>query len=93
MKKDSMKKAKRTNQTDLRPGYKKEDFPKGFVRGKYAARLAAESNIVRLDPEIHAAFPTSKAVNEALAGLLRVAQSARLTKRSSESTKPRPAER
>jgi hypothetical protein len=93
MKKDSMKKAKRTKATDLRSGYKKDDFPKGFVRGKYAARVTVESNIVRLDPEIHAAFPTSKAVNEALAGLLRVAQSARQTKRSSGNAKARPAER
>jgi hypothetical protein len=38
--------------------------------------------MVRLDPEIHAAFPTSEAVNEALAGLLRVAKTARLSKRS-----------
>jgi hypothetical protein len=88
-----MKKAKRTKGSDLRSGYKKEDFPKGFVRGKYAARFAAESNIVRLDPEIHAAFPTSKAVNEALAGLLRVAQSAQLAKRSSGSAKARSAVR
>lgn len=78
-----MKKAKRTKQDDLRASYSREDFPKGFVRGKYAARFAAGSNIVRLDPEIHAAFPTSEAVNEALGGLLRVAKSARLTKRSS----------
>lgn len=78
-----MKKAKRTKQDDLRASYSREDFPKGFVRGKYAARFGAGSNIVRLDPEIHAAFPTSEAVNEALGGLLRVAKSARLTKRSS----------
>jgi hypothetical protein len=39
--------------------------------------------MVRLDPEIHAAFPTSEAVNEALAGLLRLAKTAHLSKRSS----------
>lgn len=38
--------------------------------------------MVRLDPEIHAAFPTSEAVNEALGALLRVAKAARLAKRS-----------
>lgn len=53
------------------------------MRGKYAARFAKESHMVRLDPEIHAAFPTSEAVNEALAGLLRLAKAARLSKRSS----------
>jgi hypothetical protein len=76
-----MKKAKRNKSDDLRRGYSVEDFPKGFTRGKYAARFAKESNIVRLDPEIHAAFPTSEAVNEALGGLLRVAKTARLAKR------------
>lgn len=82
-----MKKAKRTKPDDLRPGYSVEDFPKGFTRGKYAARFAKESNMVRLDPEIHAAFPTSAAVNEALGSLLRVAKAARLAKRSTRPAK------
>lgn len=82
-----MKKAKRRRSDDLRPSYRREDFPKGFVRGKYAARFAKQSNakqsnMVRLDPEIQAAFPTSEAVNEALAGLLRLARTARLSKRA-----------
>lgn len=88
-----MKKAKKTSQDDLRASYTRADFPKGFVRGKYASRFAAGSNIVRLDPELHAAFPTSEAVNEALAGILRVAKNARLTKRSSGRSKTRTAER
>jgi hypothetical protein len=88
-----MKQAKRKKSDELRSSYSREDFPKGFSRGKYAARIAKESNIVRLDPEIHAAFPTSEAVNEALAGLLRVAKTARLTKRSSGRSKTRAAER
>ena len=46
-----MKKAKPSRTDELGPGYKRSDFPKGFVRGKYAARFAAGSNIVRLDPE------------------------------------------
>jgi len=82
-----MKKAKRTKTDTLRANYATEDFPKGFTRGKYAARFTKESNIVRLDPEIHAAFPTSEAVNEALGGLLRVAKTARLTKRSTRPAK------
>ena len=88
-----MKKAKRTRSDDLRPSYAVEDFPKVFTRGKYASRLAKESNIVRLDPEIHAAFPTSAAVNEALGGLLRVAKSARLTKRSTRPAKTQARQR
>ena len=82
-----MKKAKRTKSTEIRAGYQRDDFPKGLVRGKYAARFAKDSNIVRLDPEIHHAFPTSEAVNEALGGLLRVAKAARLTKRSTRPVK------
>lgn len=41
--KDSMKKAKQTKSDDLRPGYNREDFPKDFVRGKYASRFPKES--------------------------------------------------
>lgn len=85
-----MKMAKRAKANGLRRSYKRKDFPKGFVRGKYASRVAAGSNIVRLDPEIHAAFPTSEAVNEALGGLLRLAKTARLPKKStSRSTSSR----
>jgi hypothetical protein len=68
---------------DLRRSYKRSDFPAGFTRGRYAARLAAGSNVVVLNPENAAAFPTSEAVNEALGGLLRVAKSVRLTSQSS----------
>lgn len=55
-----MKEAKRTKSDDLRPSYSVEDFPTGLTRDKYAARFAKESNMVRLDPEIHAAFPKAK---------------------------------
>ena len=41
------------------------DFERG-VRGKYAARYAAGTNLVRLDPDVAAEFPTSEEVNEAL---------------------------
>ena len=77
-----MKKAKTAHKDELRPEYKRSDFPGGFVRGKYAARLAAGSNVAVLRPEIAAAFPNSDAVNEALSGLLRVAKSARVKTRS-----------
>ncbi len=56
------------------------------AKGLYAAGVidkvtAAEFNIVRLDPEIADAFPTSEAVNEALGVLLRAAKNARRSKR------------
>ena len=54
------------------------------VRGKYFKRMAESSNVVVLRPEISKAFPTSRAVNEALAGLLALTQQTnRLTSRKS----------
>jgi len=50
------------------------DFSKG-ERGKYADRYRAGTNIVRLDPEISEAFPTSESVNAALKQLPREAES------------------
>ena len=71
-----MKKGKLSKSGALRASYELTDFPKSFTRGKYAARFASESNIARLDPEIYAAFPTSKTVNDALGALLRIAKMA-----------------
>jgi hypothetical protein len=64
-----MNKATREEDDDLRPEY---DFAsmKGGVRGKYVARLRKGSNLVLLDPEVAAAFPSAEAVNEALRGVL-----------------------
>ena len=41
------------------------DFTKG-VRGKYAARFAAGSNIAVIDKDLTTLFPNSKAVNQTL---------------------------
>lgn len=59
---------------DLRDEYD-ETLLKNGIRGKYVQRLAAGSNIVRLDPDVAAAFPNEEAVNEALRLLLQVARS------------------
>jgi len=75
-----MKKGKRSNGKEMRREYKRSDFPKGLVRGKYAARVRAGSNVVRLDPDIASAFPTSEAVNEALSTVLKAAKNARVSK-------------
>lgn len=69
-----MKKAKRTVQDELRAEYRREDFPGGLTRGKYAARMKASSNIVVLEPEVAAAFPTDAAVNDALRSLIAIAK-------------------
>ncbi len=42
------------------------DLIKSGVRGKHAERYRAGSNIVRIDPDLHAIFPDSEAVNRAL---------------------------
>jgi hypothetical protein len=69
-----MKKAK-AQADELRPLYKREDFG-AMVRGKYAARLKAVSNVVVLRPEVAQAFPNGEAVNDALMGLINLAKSA-----------------
>jgi hypothetical protein len=66
-----MKKDESTD--ELRPEYKRSDFG-ALVRGKYAARLSEETNVVVLEPEVAKAFPNDKAVNEALRGLIRIAE-------------------
>ena len=77
-----MKRGSRKAIDELRAEYRRSDFGK-VVRGKYAARVAAETNVVVLEPELAEASPNAKAVNEALRGLLDVAATtARLTGRS-----------
>jgi hypothetical protein len=49
------------------------DFSTG-VRGKYAQRYAAGSNVIILDPDLVELFPNSEAVNEALRLLVRLAR-------------------
>jgi hypothetical protein len=63
-------KKNRTN--DMHPEY---DFSsmKGGVRGKYAARYRAGTNLMLLDPEVARAFPTDAAVNQTLRAVLEMA--------------------
>ena len=66
---------------DLRSEYT-FDYSKA-VRGKYYRRLIKENtNVVVLEPDIAKAFHDSKAVNDALPSLLKVARSSQLTTRS-----------
>jgi len=71
-----MSKVNRPEDDDLKPEY---DFAamKGGVRGKYAARLRKGSNLVLLEPEVAAAFPSAEAVNEALRGVLNTTRAVR----------------
>ena len=64
--------------------YESSDFGK-LVRGKYAKRVSAETNVVVLEPAVAKVFPNDKAVNNALRGLLKVAETtARLSRAPSD---------
>ena len=85
-----MKKVKRTEKGEIRAEYKRSDFPRGLVRGKYAERLRESSNVVVLKPEVARAFPNEEAVNNALLSLIQIAEkTARLRKQSTEREKRR----
>lgn len=73
-----MKKATPARTDELRPEY---DFAsmKGGVRGKYARRAREFTNIVLIEPEVAEAFPTERAVNEALKGVLNTTRAVRST--------------
>jgi hypothetical protein len=60
-----MKKSTEPND-ELRPEYDMKSLLKSGVRGKYAERYRAGTNLVLLEPEVAKAFPNDKAVNEAL---------------------------
>ena len=63
-----MKKKPRNNMADeLRPEYDLRSLLKRGIRGKYAVRYRAGTNLVRLAPDVAKAFANNtEAVNEAL---------------------------
>jgi hypothetical protein len=61
-----MKKRSDKRNDGSRPEYDLGQLLKGGVRGKYAKRYHAGTNLVLLDPDIRKAFRSEKAVNEAL---------------------------
>ncbi len=67
------KKAKTTEHDPMRAEYRREELGKG-VRGKYFKQHAQGTNLVLLQPEVAKVFSTPAAVNEALRGLMQVAQ-------------------
>ena len=68
-----MKKAKSEANDWLQAEYKRSDLGP-IVRGKYAQRMASESNVVVLDPIVTKAFPNEEAVNKALRALIELAK-------------------
>jgi len=61
---------KKKNTNNMLPEY---DFSKG-VRGKYARRFAAGSNVVVLAPDVMKMFPDSDSVNETLRAVVKIAK-------------------
>jgi hypothetical protein len=70
-----MKKASTKTADRYIPVLKREQLGAG-TRGKYFQQIAQGSNLVVLKPEIQKAFPTSEAVNKALANMLAFAKEA-----------------
>jgi hypothetical protein len=72
---------------ELRPEYRREDLGQG-VRGKYFESYQKGTNLVLISPDVAKAFPTEKAVNEALRSLIDLAQkSTGIINRSTERAK------
>jgi len=73
-----MKKRRTAKTDDLRPSYDPALF-KGAVRGKYYERYMAGTNLVLIQPDLFARFPSGEAVNNALREVLRRKNRARST--------------
>jgi hypothetical protein len=69
-----MKKRKSEMKDELRREYDMRQLLKGSVRGKYAKRYHAGTNLVLLDPDVRKAFRDQKAVNDALRLVIRLRQ-------------------
>jgi len=63
---------RRSSDDDLRPEYDLSKL-KGGVRGKYARRFRAGTNLVLLQPDVSKYFPDDQSVNTALRSLIRIA--------------------
>jgi hypothetical protein len=68
------KRTEKRRQDELRRDYDLSKL-KGGVRGKYAARYEAGTNLVLLSPDIAEHFPDDQSVNAALRRLIRTAKS------------------
>ena len=76
---------------EMRTEYKRSDFGK-LERGKFFKEVAKGTSVALIDPKLAKAFPTSEAVNQALRGLLALAdETARITGRSKRTIRKRSA--
>ena len=84
-----MKKASTTKADQDIPELKRDQLGVG-VRGKYFKKMMQGSNVVVLQPEIQKAFPSSEAVNKALASMLAFSKETQgLTGRSKRTSRKR----
>ena len=79
MKTKSIKNKKRLH-SDNDALHAEHDFSKG-VRGKHAAQYAAGTNIVVIEPDVAAEFPTAEEVNETLRTVAQLLQRRRKSMR------------
>jgi hypothetical protein len=71
----SQKKSTKANGSTMRAEY---DFSRG-IRGKHAAQYAAGTNVVVIEPDVAAEFPTAEEVNETLRAVAQIFQRRRKT--------------
>lgn len=64
---------KKVEPDDLRPEYRRKDLGKG-VRGRFLKEYESGTNLVPLDEDVAAVFPTGEEVNAALRTLIGVAE-------------------
>jgi hypothetical protein len=64
------KKSRKPNSGAMRAEY---NFSKG-IRGKHAAQYAAGTNVVVIEPDVAADFPTAEEVNETLRAIAQLLQ-------------------
>ncbi len=80
---------KMAKKDEMRAEYVREDLGEG-IRGKYHEQYREGTNLILLDPDVAAAFPTSESVNEALRSLIEVARrSTGVRKQARPATKKR----
>lgn len=72
---------KKTSERDSRRDELRREYdlsqPQGGVRGKYATRYRAGTNLVLLSPDVAEYFPDEQSVNAVLRELIRVAKGPR----------------
>ena len=74
---------------EMRVEYKRSDFA-NLERGQFFKKASKGTSVALIEPKLAKAFPTSEAVNEALRGLLALAdEMARITGRSKRTARKR----